>query len=288
MKETKGRAPPTVRTTLDPLALRLSAFYPLLFVPSHAFAVVPLRVTACAMLLRGQWLRSPVGWWILTALMVQTAVVDWPVVEDHQILAGCWILTVALASATRLGIPEPKEAARVLVGSAFCFAVLWKLLPGEHLDGTFWEATLLTSSHLSYALSRLGDLPSSVVAANAAALEAFYDPSKMLTVVPLTSTTIVERLAVLLGWVGPTLETSLAILFMLPSRFTSETLRTSLVAGYLTFSLLLPVPGFVWVLVTITVAHLETEATFPRRVLVSFALIGIGLASLNSLAGAGQ
>jgi hypothetical protein len=96
------------------------------------------------------WLRRPPLWAALAVLTTVRVVADWSVADNHAYLLAYWCLAVTLALVAR----EPGAClalnARLLIGWAFAFAVLWKIaLSPDYLDGRFFRVTLLTDARFA-------------------------------------------------------------------------------------------------------------------------------------------
>jgi hypothetical protein len=92
-----------------------------------------------------------------------------------------WGLGVALA----LRAPDPPAAlaftSRWLIGFAFAFAVLWKVvLSPDFLDGRFFRVTLLTGPRFGAVAQLVGGLSAEELAHNRQALERLPEGAELL------------------------------------------------------------------------------------------------------------
>ena len=141
---------------------------------------IPLRLTAIALLLRpmGPWfvrpailaaaaivlispraLRTPAVWAGVAMLVAVRIADDWPLADNHIYLLAYWGLAIALALRATDISHALSTASRWLLGLAFAFAVLWKvLLSPDYLDGRFFRVTLLTDPRFGEAAMLIGTI----------------------------------------------------------------------------------------------------------------------------------
>ena len=127
------------------LALRLTLL-DLLLRPIGYWETRPFVLTLAfiAFLLPNQ-VRNPAIWFALTFFTGLKVILDWPLSDNHAYLLCYWCLAISLSL-----ISGNKEGclnlnARILIGLAFAFAVLWKLvLSPDYLDGRFFKIIMLT------------------------------------------------------------------------------------------------------------------------------------------------
>jgi hypothetical protein len=80
--------------------------------------------------------------------------VDWPLPDNHIYLLAYWCLASRPGVACRgCASAAGTRAARLLVGLAFLFAVLWKVvLSPDYLDGRFFRVTLMMDDRFAGAV----------------------------------------------------------------------------------------------------------------------------------------
>ena len=126
------------------LALRLT-LVDLLLRPIGNWAIRPfiLSLAAMGVILPGQ-LRKPGLWFVLTCLTSLRVVLDWPLPDNHAYLLCYWCFAVFLALVSQDAHTCLAFNGRLLIGWAFAFATLWKLvLSPDYLDGRFFRVTML-------------------------------------------------------------------------------------------------------------------------------------------------
>lgn len=89
-------------------------------------------------------LRNPWLWGVLTVLTGLRVAIDWQLADNHGYLLCYWCLAVTLALVSH----DPRDClalnGRLLIGWAFAFATLWKLLSPDYLDGRFFRVMMLS------------------------------------------------------------------------------------------------------------------------------------------------
>jgi hypothetical protein len=132
------------------LALRLTLLTMLLRpVGSPAVRVGVLALAALGLALPA-CLRQPWLWAGLAGLTTVRVLADWSLADNHAYLLAYWCLAVALALVARAPGACLALNARLLVGWAFAFAVVWKVaLSPDYLDGRFFRVTLLTDERFA-------------------------------------------------------------------------------------------------------------------------------------------
>ncbi|MCH2119397.1 MAG: hypothetical protein MK161_17075, partial [Pirellulales bacterium] len=108
------------------------------------FFSILIEILCIVLLLSRILLVSGWMWLFLSMSMAVVLVGNWEVMDNHKYLIAYWTLSCFIAT----WIDRPDEHlsrnARLLIGISFCAAVLWKFLPGEFLDGSFFHALILT------------------------------------------------------------------------------------------------------------------------------------------------
>jgi hypothetical protein len=255
------------------LPLRLTLLL-LLLVPVGGWELRPFELLlAAAGLLSAAVARSPWTWLVLTACAGWNLVCDWPMSDNHAYLLAYWCLAVWLS---RL-VPEPAAAlatsARLLVGLAFAFATLWKLvLSPDYLDGTFFRVWLLVDDRFESLARLVGGLS----AADLAASRTFLQPPPGLGAEhypALVEPLALRRTAEVLTFAVLGLEALVALLFLAPVR--RPWLRHApLLAFCATAYAVAPVVGFGWLLLAMGLAVVPVGATRLRLAYVAcFALL---------------
>ncbi len=141
------------------LALRLTLL-DLLLRPIGYWETRPFVLTLAfiAFLLPNQ-VRNPAIWFALTFFTGLKVILDWPLSDNHAYLLCYWCLAISLSLISGNKEGCLKFNARILIGLAFTFAVLWKLvLSPDYLDGRFFKITMLTDHRFESYTQLIGAL----------------------------------------------------------------------------------------------------------------------------------
>ena len=131
------------------LTLKLALVLALLYGASSSAAEVPVRVLATMMLVFPTFLTQPALWWLLTVALVAGNARDWYSIDNHKYLITYWVLACTISLHVRERHQWLGGVARTLTALVFGFAVLWKIVGGEYLNGSFLYYTFLTDSRLT-------------------------------------------------------------------------------------------------------------------------------------------
>ncbi|HEY1304040.1 MAG TPA: hypothetical protein VGF24_10855 [Vicinamibacterales bacterium] len=254
-----------------PLALRLTALT-LLLRPMGPWTVRPL-ILLCAgvALLSPRALLRPLTWYALAALIALRIAADWPVPDNHVYLLAYWCLAVALA----LGATDRElvivTSGRLLIGSAFLLAVLWKgALSTDYLDGRFFRVTWLTDDRFSDTVQLLGGLSQPQLDHNRDVLKALPEGAELLHPPALEEPRAFRQLVLVSTWGMLVVESLIAATFLLPLGRRLSFVRHPLLLSFcvVTYAIA-PVAGFGWLLLTMGVALCRREQRALRATYVA-------------------
>jgi hypothetical protein len=254
------------------LALRLTLL-DLLLRPVGAAALRPVALFAAVsgLLVPGA-LRWPVLWLGLAALMGARVALDWPFADNHAYLLAYWCLAAGLALRAPQTCDVLAANARLLVGLAFAFAVLWKLgLSDDFADGTFFRVTLVLDPRFEWITTFVGGVSQEQLEGLRAALRPHG--SRAFGGVELPPR--VEWLAVCATAMTALLESAAAVAFLWPRAGRVAASRHALLLAFCvgTYALT-PVPGFGWLLLAMGIAQCPQEKRALRLLYVGvFALL---------------
>jgi hypothetical protein len=223
------------------LTLRLTLLVVILHGTTSPFAAVVVRVLGVVMLLLPSLVTQARGfWWVLALSLVVSNADQWELVDNHQYLMTYWVLACTLTLTNTLAL---RQNARMLVAVAFGLAVIWKLLRGEYIDGSFFYLTLMTDGRIRDVAAVVASGGTEITAAGRAIgqLELFGSDGSTLAV---PDDSRLWFLALGLCWMGLLVEAAVATLHMLPSHRLYLWRHASLM-GFVAFTyFLLPVVGF--------------------------------------------
>jgi hypothetical protein len=256
---------------------------------------IPLRLTAIALLLRpmGPWfvrpavlasaafvlispraLRTPAVWAAVAALVAVRIADDWPLADNHIYLLAYWALAIALSLRAVDVSATLSTTSRWLLGLAFAFAVLWKVLSPDFLDGRFFRVTLLTDPRFAEAAMLIGGLSEADLEANRSALAPLPDGAALVDPPGVIEPPRLRALATLSTWGIVLLEACVAVVMLGPERRIAAWLRhTLLVTFCLVTYAFAPVAGFGWLLLVMGAAQTAEDGVWPRRAYVAAFLV---------------
>ena len=257
---------------------------------------IPLRLTAIALLLRpmGPWfvrpailaaaavvliapraLRTPAVWATLFALVAVRIADDWPLADNHIYLLAYWTLAIALSLRAVDVSQALSTTSRWLLGLAFAFAVLWKvLLSPDFIDGRFFRVTLLTDPRFAEAAMLIGGLSDQDLEANRRALAPLPDGAALAEPLAVIEPTRLRALAIVSTWGIVLLEAGVAVMMLAPGRWIDSRLRHAfLLAFCLVTYAFAPVAGFGWLLLVMGAAQTDATDVWERRAYVAVFLV---------------
>ena len=255
------------------LALRLTLLVLLLRPIGAGWLRPSLLVLAAAGLVVPGALRQPALWLALALLAAWRVVSGWPLADNHAYLLVYWCLAIALA----LLAAEPERAlawnGRALVGLAFAFAVLWKLLSPDYLDGRFFRVALVEDHRLERVATALGGVERETLLARRAFLAQHVDGPALAGAAPPEPARL-RRLALAATWLTLGLEAAVALAFLAPLARAVWLRHALLLAFCASAYAVAPVASFGWLLLAMGVAQCAPDAWRTRAAyLAVFALL---------------
>ncbi len=203
--------------------------------------------------------KRPLLWWSVAALIAIHIVAIWPLSDNHIYLLAYWCLAIGLALASDDPQATLSASGRWLLGAAFAFAVVWKvLLSPDYLDGRFFRVTLIEDDRFADAVMLVSGLRPEDILENRKALEALPAGAVLADPVPPNEPRGFRALVAALTWGGVALEGLVAVAFLspLPARF--EAARHAALLAFCVFTYALaPVAGFGWLIATMGLAQVR-------------------------------
>ncbi len=238
------------------LTLRLTAMV-LLLRPMGPWTLRPLILAGAGLaILSPRALTSSWTWYALTGLLAARIVADWPLPDNHIYLLTYWCLAVALA----LGAADAERvlmtSARLLIGTAFLMAVIWKgVLSPDYLDGRFFRVTWLTDERFADAVQLLGRLSQPQLEHNRVVLQPLRQGTTLLQPPSLDEPSAFRHLVFASTWGIFALEALVAIAFLYPFGRRAALAQHALLLSFcgITYAIA-PVAGFGWLLLTMGIA----------------------------------
>lgn len=255
------------------LALRLTLLVLLLRPIGTGWLRPSLLALAAAGLVLPGALRQPAFWLALAGLTAWRVVAGWPLADNHAYLLVYWCLAIALA----LRAADPQRAlawnGRALVALAFAFAVLWKVISPDYLDGRFFRVALVEDRRLERVATALGGVEREPLLARRAFLGQHVDGPALASAIPAEPVRL-HRLALAATWLTLGLEAAVALTFLAPPA-RAVWLRHALLLAFcaITYAIA-PVVSFGWLLLAMGLAQCAPDAWRTRAAyLAVFALL---------------
>lgn len=209
-----------VRKQLSPdlhqdVVLRFTAVLLLLHGATSEYAQVPVRILCGLMLAFPPTVRVPLLWWLLVVVLAATNVAEWSAIDNHKFLITYWTLACALSFMDASPEDALRTTARLLVGLAFGFAAVWKVLGGGYLDGSFFDFTLFTDSRLTRVAASIAGLRYSDVFAIGEAYRFMGSHASAGASIAIPDSAPLRLFAMTLSWTGLAIETAVGTVHLL-------------------------------------------------------------------------
>jgi len=170
--------------------------------------------------------RAPATWLALALLVMGRLVADWPLPDNHIYLLAYWCLAAGLALRAADVRAPLALSARLLVGLAFLFAVLWKaVLSPDYLDGRFFRVTLMMDDRFAGAVMLMTGLSAEQLQQNRNFLQALPEGAELLHPPLFVEPPAFRWLAGAATYGMLALEAAIAVLYLLPRRLRLEPAR---------------------------------------------------------------
>ena len=246
-----GRPTLVARLLRDPvdLALVMTLLLALQYSSGAWYTRVPVSVLAVAGLVYGPLRYARWFWFAVTLIISAGTFRDWLLLDNHKYLLAYWCLAVACCmrgdgKPLHLGV-----AARYLIGLSFLFALTWKCLSSDFLDGRFFQYALLFDPRFKFFVMQLAGAAETTMHFNEAARQALVAHDSVLTEVVLSvPSAVVWTSGIMTAWTLM-VELIVTLLFLAPLRWSLVRWReVALLTFVSTTYLMAPVIGFGWVL----------------------------------------
>ncbi len=214
--------------------------------------------------------QSPVMWFVISGALTWSNALHWDTIDNHKYLITYWCYVCALVCTADHSAQVMRTNARVLIGLAFGFAVLWKLVAGEYLDGSFLYFEFLTEKRLGAASHLISGLSYDDLERNQLLLSQLSATLLPEMSIRLAGSEGLRKLCLGMSYWTLLIEGVVAFTFLVP--------RTPLLGRYrdvflmvfvATTYFLLPVAGFAFVLTLLGLMQCE-RGIFRRIYLVLF------------------
>jgi hypothetical protein len=207
--------------------------------------------------------RRPALWLALAALAAWRVIDGWPLGDNHAYLLAYWCLACALACRAAEAPRVLAWNGRMLVGLAFAFAVLAKLVSPDYLDGRFFRVTLVEDRRVEPFTTRISGLDEEALLARRAFVTE-YGPSAALAREAPPEPARLRGVALAATWGTLALEAAMAAAFLAPLAGAAWLRHALLLAFCVTTYAVAPVASFGWLLLAMGAAQCPPEARRTR------------------------
>jgi hypothetical protein len=248
------------------LALRLTLL-DLLLRPIGNWLLRPVFLGLAALgLVLPDELRRPQLWGVLTVLTGLRVILDWPLADNHAYLLCYWCLAVSLALVSEDTPTCLAVNGRLLIGLAFAFATLWKLvLSPDYMDGRFLRVLMLTDGRFTGFAQFVGGLTPDLLTELRGFVTQHVDGCLLSSFGAPRQPTRFLWLAQLATWWMVLIEGGVAVAFLWPvDRGMSKLRDTLLITFCATTYAVAAVEGFGWLLVAMGVAQCDAARRKTR------------------------
>lgn len=220
--------------------------------------------------------RSALFWFAITFILAVGHYQGWFYIDNHKYLITYWCLAVGLSRLAEDPARFLALNARLLIGLAFLFAVLWKIISEDYLSGAFFEATLLQDTRFHGVAEVLGGVPAADLQQNVQNISGLLDFGDPEAGVSINTGGRIAALAQFMTWWTIGIEAVVAACFLWPEdRGLSQWRDLLLFAFLLTTYPLAPVVGFAWVLTAMGTAQCSTRQFRYWPVLYTLAFLAV-------------
>ena len=255
------------------LAATMTALYFVGKPPSEWYLQLPLVCLGVAALLWRSLLRSKGFWMLACYVCAARVVIGYWTVDNHIFLLSYWciaLLTALWVSDSEFNL---RRNARLLIGFAFFFAMIWKaVLAPDFRDGSFFRATILKDLRFQEVALVVGGLSLEDDRANRRAIQQVRRGE--LEEAELVQPEALVRTAKIVTWWTLIIEGLVAILFLLPTTWWASRWRDLALLGFVwTTYPIATVLGFGWLLVILGAAQSARGGWVRGAYVLSFFLV---------------
>lgn len=224
-------------------------------------------------------------WLLITAILAIGHYRNWYSIDNHKYLMNYWCLAIFFS----LLMPNPRKAmalnAKILIGLAFLFATIWKLISEDYLNGTFFHSALLLDGRFFSVANLFGAINVQTIEQNYNAFQTLLNYDSTHQIIQLQDTPQLGLLAQFLTWWTIILEAVIAITFLWPeggvvSKWRDFPLLLFLISTYT----IAPVTGFGWLLAIMGLTQAAPSFKYTRLLYIfAFLLVEFYLAPWRNI-----
>ncbi len=241
----------------------------LLYTQQEWYVNVPVVCLSVAGLIFPALRRNAYLWFALVCFMATGIYVTWESSDNHKYAICYWCLAIFLALWRTGDHGQLRVAARYLLGLIFAFALLWKIISPDFVNGDFFRHAFLYDDRFSGKMSLLGLIDAETMEFDQVARDALTNFESELTEVSIRLPDKLGPLSLVLTWWTLVLEGLITVCFLVPARFKWTRLGDLLLMVFIASTYLIaPVIGFGWLLILMAVI-----STDPERLAIRFSYL---------------
>lgn len=224
-----------------------------------------LRVGAYALAVAGllyrPLIRKAAFWLLIACFLVVGHARGWFQIDNHKYLITYWCLAFGLAMLATDPLRALRTNGRLLVGLAFLFAVIAKLLSPDFMSGDFFNSLLVADGRFAGVASFFGGVLMQEIEMGSLARKDLLVFGDLTVPIDTVSSPRLQIMAQVMTWWTILIEVVVAVLFLWPEdRGPSRWRDPALLLFIATTYPIAPVIGFAWVLAAMGTAQSTTSS----------------------------
>jgi hypothetical protein len=231
------------------LAASMTLILLMLYAGDYWYLKRPVTILCAAAILYRPLRCNEFFWLATTTVLAASNYYNWYLIDNHKYLITYWCLSLYLARLSADPARTIAISARYLIGLAFLFATVWKLISPDYLNGAFFHYSLLLDDRFAALTIFLSGLSQTAYLHNHQALQELLAYSSQFHSIQLQSTPQIGMLAQFITWWTISLEGLIALAFLGAHRLFARWRDPLLLLFVLTTYSIAAVIGFGWVLV---------------------------------------
>ena len=223
--------------------------------------------------------------WIVVAILIPLKTLNtWSTQDNHKYLFNYWCIALAIAMGHKNPIKMLALNARIFIGAAFAFAVIWKgFLSPDFKNGDYFHFIYLTDRRFQYFLQFFCQMPAEAIDSNYGLLTNFTNSPTFQA--QLQGPAHLHFIAQMTAWWTLLIESAVAISFLLPPKkwlgpYRDWLLMTFAIVTYFVVT----VSSFGVILMTLGYTQSSVDNIRIRRAYIAAIVIILIYAKMNPLA----
>jgi len=189
--------------------------------PEQWYFHTPIVALAFLGLVWQKLLKNTTFWYVCTTLLIATVFMSWESADNHKWLFCYWCIAICcmLTCPQRMQRDVLAKSCKALIALCMLWAVFWKAINPEYLDGSFFTNTLLLDHRFGYFAKWFGGLGSEAASNNQMMLDLLKNGhlrGMNISSIQLSSASGIPLLAQFLTWWTIGIELVIGLLFCMP------------------------------------------------------------------------